>query len=408
MDFEATYFDGIRPVGQPVRLRLDREGQAWKEQEGATPPEKTVRVEMTDGQILHEDLAQWERFTHFDPGNHPPLEIVTRQGYPQRRLVFALLPPGSWLRETGLLGAGTLDGAGTSPRRLWNRLARLPAKPKALAGVTALLAAMTALVVFVVLPGLTPWIARVIPLEFEESLGRQAKQSFTEAFDFSEIQLSADQKSALGKVESRLSRYVGNGYTIHVVPVSGGMVNAITLPGGYILVFDEMWEKLETPDQLAALLGHELGHVAHRDGLQALIHSSALGGLGVALFGNNSALSGSVTAWGQSLLSLRYTRDQETRADDYGLKMMAGLGLNQQAAVDLMTMLIKESPGADALPEFLSSHPDTRQRIELLKQKIPSDAAPGSHFLNRREWRQLKKIPGAKSQRNGPGVGYMT
>ena len=152
--------------------------------------------------------------------------------------------------------------------------------------------------------------------------------------------------------------------------------NAFALPGGKIGVNTGMLDVAKTPDQLAAVIGHEIGHVIAEHGNERMSTTFATqAGLQIA-----QALAGE--AGGQhrqtamALLGLGaqvgvilpFSRAQERESDQIGLELMAKAGFDPRAAVQLWQNMARQ-PGGQP-PEFLSTHPATPSRIENLQEQM--------------------------------------
>lgn len=155
--------------------------------------------------------------------------------------------------------------------------------------------------------------------------------------------------------------------------------NAFALPGGKIGVFTGMMNVAETPDQLAAVIGHEIAHVIAEHGNERVSTSFATD-TGVQLAA--VLASGRTSADAQTLMSLLglgtqvgillpFSRTQEEEADLLGLDYMAAAGFEPSASVELWRNMQAASQG-NAPPELLSTHPATESRIEALENRLPS------------------------------------
>ena len=153
-------------------------------------------------------------------------------------------------------------------------------------------------------------------------------------------------------------------------------INAFCMPGGKIVVYSGLVNKLDaTDDELAAVIGHEIAHALREHGRERM--SSALvqqvGILGFAIFLSNqdgSLLSKQAVLQGVALettlfFALPNSREQEREADDMGLELTALAGYNPMAAVSLWRKMDAQSDSEP--PEFLSTHPSNENRIEDLK-----------------------------------------
>ena len=172
--------------------------------------------------------------------------------------------------------------------------------------------------------------------------------------------LTADQKSKVG-----VSSW-------EVVVFKDPTANAFALPGGKIGVHTGIIPVAKTDAQLAAVLGHEVGHVIARHGNERVSQSMiAQGGLVIADFlsGNASPqkkqlLMAAVGAGAQYGVLLPYGRTQESEADLIGLELMARAGFDPRQSVELWKNM--GAAGGKAPPEFLSTHPSGETRMKDL------------------------------------------
>lgn len=148
-----------------------------------------------------------------------------------------------------------------------------------------------------------------------------------------------------------------------------GMVNAVALPGGQVLLFDGLVQDAETPEELAGVLGHEVGHVRERHVMTALLRQF---GLSILLSGANSGVGETVFG----LASMGYSRDAEREADEYARERMAESDISPLGAADFFERIGGDAEGEqNAVIGWVSSHPDPRERAEAYRA-----AAEGKNF----------------------------
>ena len=159
--------------------------------------------------------------------------------------------------------------------------------------------------------------------------------------------------------------------TIHLVDEPA--VNAAILPGGHVLVMTGLLEAVESENELAFVLAHELGHFAARDPLRALGRSlvflSLASALGLGSSGSNGASA--LVAMTGNLNELHYSRQQESAADHYALSLIVQKYQHGGHSLDLFERLQAQETELGPLvyqPELLSTHPLTQNRIDNLKQ----------------------------------------
>tara|TARA_R110002049_G_scaffold111854_7_gene261191 strand:+ start:3423 stop:4235 length:813 start_codon:yes stop_codon:yes gene_type:complete len=153
-------------------------------------------------------------------------------------------------------------------------------------------------------------------------------------------------------------------------------LNAYCMPGGKIMVYSGLVEKIDaTDDELAAVIGHEIAHALREHGRermsQAYVQQYGIQAL-AALAGDG--ITGALATQGAQLgtqlfFSLPNSREQEREADRIGLELAARAGYNPNAAVTLWQKMTAENPAAP--PEFLSTHPASQNRINDLQALAP-------------------------------------
>lgn len=180
---------------------------------------------------------------------------------------------------------------------------------------------------------------------------------------------------------TRLPKVQENSADWEVVVFDTPTVNAFALPGGKIGVYKGLLSVAETPDQLAAVLGHEVGHVLARHGNERVSQNFAVG-QSLALLENWMAANN--TSNRQTVMSalglgtqvgvlLPFSRLQESEADQIGQELMAQAGFNPRESITLWQNMSKD--GGKQPPEFMSTHPAHGTRIEQLNGAMPQALA---------------------------------
>lgn len=159
------------------------------------------------------------------------------------------------------------------------------------------------------------------------------------------------------------------GYPVSITVVQSDERNAFAIPGGHIVVYDAILDQMKTPEELAALLGHEGSHIALRHSLRTIFRSLARQMFLALIAGNQSGVISEVVDNADALKGLQYSRSLETEADVNGLHLMAGNNINPQGMMRLMQMLQKESGSAEPAP-FLSTHPVFKDRIRNIEDQM--------------------------------------
>ena len=153
-------------------------------------------------------------------------------------------------------------------------------------------------------------------------------------------------------------------------------VNAFALPGAKVGVYTGIIPVASSQHQLAAVLGHEVGHVIARHGnervSEAMAANLGLSVLKLASKDNTSQLLnvlGGVAGVGAQVVLMKFSRDHESEADIMGLHYMAKAGFDPRESVKLWQNMAKA--GGKAGPEFLSTHPSNETRIQQLQEHMP-------------------------------------
>src|SRR5262249_35099226 len=169
--------------------------------------------------------------------------------------------------------------------------------------------------------------------------------------------------------------------------------NAYALPGGKVYLLDGLLQKAESPDEIAGVLAHELGHVHHRDSLRKIIQTGGTSFLIGLLFGDITGGS-AVLFVGRSLFDASYSREQERDADAFAVGVMQKLGRSPKPFGELLVRVTgADDTGSLTLP---SSRPVSEDRLALMSKDTGSGVGP--ELLSAAEWKALKNICAARAR----------
>lgn len=239
--------------------------------------------------------------------------------------------------------------------------------------------------IFVGMPLAAEPLAQRTPVRLEEQFGDNLERQI--AIWMKPCESTATADAALAPLAQRLAEHANLPFEIKLSFVRTPMPNAFTLPGGRVLVTSGLLETLDSPDELAAVLAHEYGHVQARDSMTGLYRNMGLGIFLEAVTGG-SGIAQQLVLLGGQLAELRFTRTQEERADAFALQLMADAGYNPEAlarafeAIDERAGELRESDIELDTPEWMLSHPDIRARIAAARaaavpargEALPADA----------------------------------
>ena len=155
--------------------------------------------------------------------------------------------------------------------------------------------------------------------------------------------------------------------------IGSKQINAFCMPGGKIAFYNGILDQLQlTDDETAMVMGHEMAHALREHARARIAKSQGTGtllSLGAQLLGLGQ-LGDVAASVGTQLLTLRFSREDETDADLVGLEIAARGGYNPQAAVSLWQKMAQSGGGAGG-PSFLSTHPSGPERIQHLRDNVP-------------------------------------
>lgn len=162
--------------------------------------------------------------------------------------------------------------------------------------------------------------------------------------------------------------------------VNAVYVNGYTFPAGSVAITRGLLVSLQNEAQLAALLGHELGHVNYRHTARAMsrgmLYSLVIGAVSAAVGEKYSDLAAGLGGLGAGLALASYSRDNEREADALGMDYMVRTGANPLGMVQLMEVLVAlNDKKPSALEVLFSTHPMSDERLQTARRKVQSDYA---------------------------------
>jgi predicted Zn-dependent protease len=211
---------------------------------------------------------------------------------------------------------------------------------------------------------LIPWLGEkatfLVPKDTEIELGASIAENFKQT---EEINVASSK--LLNQFIDSL--HVKETYPIYITVVNSPTVNAFALPGGQIFVYSGIISKMKNYNELVALLSHEITHVTHQHSLKSLGRSAATSIFISGLFGDISGISAGILDQASQLKQLRFSRELETEADQHGVDFMVKYKVNPMGMINLMQILDAEGEKQDGFMKYLSTHPETKERINALK-----------------------------------------
>jgi len=244
------------------------------------------------------------------------------------------------------------------------------------------------------IPALAMVVAPHVPVAWEERLGQEVVETLVPEQERCAEPYRLRMINQIA--ETLIATAPGNPYTFRVYVVNHPMVNAFAAPGGLIVVFRGLLEQTKTPEELAGVLAHEVQHVLQRHVSRAILEEASTGVLLAAVSGD---LSGAMTYGLQAastIGSLKYSRGHEKEADTKGFQMLAAAGVNPQGMVSFFKTMKEKHPDVPDLFKYLSTHPQTDDRIAYLEALVATAPAGSTPLLPGLEWSYVRSLCQAK------------
>ena len=208
--------------------------------------------------------------------------------------------------------------------------------------------------------------------EEEVALGLQSRAQMAQqhgGLDASEPDQRLVDQIGATLVERSAASQMGYPYEFHLL-ADPNTVNAFALPGGQIFITRALYTRLQDENQLAGVLGHEIGHVVARHSAERISQQMLTEGLtGAAVLASGGYGGGQMAAVVANVVSMSYGREQELESDDLGVRFMTAAGYEPEALIGVMNIL-EAASGGSRQPEFASTHPSPDNRRERIREAI--------------------------------------
>ena len=246
-------------------------------------------------------------------------------------------------------------------------------------------AAATLLFVFVGVPALSGPLAQRTPPSLEARLGDNLERQMA---GFMPRCAGAEGQAVLASLGDRIAAGADAPFDIRVQAVQAPMLNAMALPGGRVWVTDDLIREAKSPDELAAVVAHEVAHIEKRHVMQAVLRSLGIGMVLDAVVGGGSGAGQQAVILAGNATELSYGRRDETEADARGQALLHTQGLSSLGMASFFERLDDTTGRADtdAAVEFTSSHPNTQRRVAAAR----AAERPGAPALTEGEWQAVR------------------
>lgn len=220
----------------------------------------------------------------------------------------------------------------------------------------------------------------------DADINAQALKAYQEVKAKSKLSTNAEWKAMLDRVATRIAKSSGENFQWEWMLIDSPEVNAWCMPGGKMAVYTGIMPVLKTEGALAAVLGHEVAHATKRHGKERYARAMKTNitgiavGLATVLGGqifcktdtcrNLTTLSGAAAGFALQFFDMKYSRTDETEADQAGQVYMAKAGYDPAESMNLWERMGAANQGK-APPEILSTHPSDATRKTNLKAWLP-------------------------------------
>ncbi len=338
MYFEALYYDGLTSKGHKANIQLLSDG---------------IKINFEDQQIIKRIVDFNAKESAFNKGNtilyfgqQFPYSAIEINGN-DFQVFFQRQFPDIFLKQNKV---SFLENTGT----------------KAILLLIVAVIGFLLLAYFFIIPAGAEKAAEYLPRQYEIDLGDQLFEQMSQSMQVDSVQ------SDLANQFFKSLNYPAT-YPVKITVVNSPISNAFALPGGHIVVYDEMFKIMKSKSEFAALLSHEYAHVTERHTTRSLFRGLATYLVISLVMSDVNGLMAVVLQNADNLKSLSYSRSLEQEADDVGFDYLQSAQQDPQGMIDLFKHLGKANKVSQEIPEFLSSHPMLESRMDAIKKKVASN-----------------------------------
>ncbi|MFC1733700.1 M48 family metallopeptidase [candidate division KSB1 bacterium] len=235
--------------------------------------------------------------------------------------------------------------------------------------------------IFPVIPGKSK---HLISVEKESKLGDKiVNEVLREDVSFNEIN-NTYTDSCINLITQRLIKALGpSAYHYTFIVIKDSKINAFTLPGGYIVIYSGLIDFIEKPEELAAVIAHEMGHMEKRHVVSRLVKNL---GVSILLSGDKYVI-GEI---GKTAATTAFDRRQEKEADQFSMELLEKAEIEPRTLAVFFRRIKEEYRGFNKNIEIIMTHPHHDRRI-----KAALEYKPAKDFKSKPieiDWERLKKV----------------
>jgi predicted Zn-dependent protease len=247
------------------------------------------------------------------------------------------------------------------------------------------------------IPLIADRLAPLVPFAVEKRIGEAVDRQARAVFGGQNC-TRPDGQAAFDKMMTKIKVAGGFDAPLQAHVLSSSVANAYALPGGTVYLLDGLLQRAKTVDEVAGVMAHELGHAQQRDGLRKIIQTGGSSFLIGLLFGDVTGGSAVLFA-ARSIVDASYSREAESRADDFTIKAMNGLGRSPQPMGEFLVRVT----GGGRVSTVIDSHPLSADRLDRMKKA--DRGVTGAPILTDAEWQALKNICADVKKAGSAGAG---
>ena len=240
--------------------------------------------------------------------------------------------------------------------------------------------------IFFGIPLLAKPLAKVMPASWTNRLGEVVERTVVQGATTCD---DAAGVRALERLSEPLLRAAAQDQAISIRVIDRPIVNAFAAPGGRIVFMRGLIGAAKSPDEVAGVLAHEIGHAVERHPTASAIRVLGVMTLIDLVMGDNSVLLETLGGAGGLLLLTAYSREAETEADGHALALLGAAGIDAQGFAEFFDRMARKHGKAAKIFSYISTHPAVAKR----QQRAEAAAGRGSRpALNEADWQALRKI----------------
>lgn len=339
---DAKYFFGIHPKAIPAKVHLleDRFLIQYESADGIL--ERIWEID----KIVSENEGKKHSFI-LKYGTKHPYEYIefTEAGIPE--ILEEIYPKKKWLNQHSYIMKNPLS---------------------VVAFISLLFILLCVAAYFWLMPKTADVVAKMVPVSWEVELGSKISGNMIDKAKEDELMsLRLDSFYNLLKIKSS--------YPVQLHYLKDSTVNAFAIPGGNIVIYKGLFDKINSYEALAGLIGHEQTHIEYKHSLKTILRTMTSYILLAAIFGDLTGLAGIILENANSLVNLSYSREFEMEADHRAVDLLLERKIPLEGMGDLFRIFLDQKKPGVEVPKFLNTHPITQDRIDYIEKRKDLNAS---------------------------------